>query len=113
MFLSVFLILFSTARLSAGQDAAQRATPSAVTLGDQHVYTIRTSIGPFTAPERAAATSGKLVQLMKDRKSDPDDIHPIEHDTSTDIVIGNLILATVTDADANAVAEPRDTLADA
>ena len=109
----VFLILFSTARLSAGQDAAaQPATSPVVTLGDQHVFTVRTSIGPFTAAERAAATSRKLIQLMKDRNSNPDDIHPIEHPNSTDIVSGDLILTTVTDADADAVAQPRDVLVD-
>lgn len=113
LLLGVFLILFGTARLFAEQVAAvQPATSSVVTLGDQHVYTIRTSIGPFTAAERAAATSGKLAQLMKDRRSNPDDIHAVEHDNSTDIVSGDLILATVTDADANAVARPRDTLVD-
>jgi small-conductance mechanosensitive channel len=86
-------------------------TPAIVAVGDQQTFTIRTSIGSFTAAERAAATSTRLNQLVKDLSRDPHDIHPVPHDHSTDIVLGDLILATITDADASASGQPRDALA--
>jgi small-conductance mechanosensitive channel len=85
-------------------------TPSTVTVGDQPVFTVRTSIGSFTAAERAAAVSARLNQLVKDSSRDPHDIHPVTHPYSTDIVLGDLVISTITEADATASGQPRDAL---
>ena len=104
---------FALSSPKALADATPPQSPSEssnVTLGDQTLFTIHTSIGPFTAAERASAAGIRLKQLMKDVHSNPHDIHSSPHSISTDIVSGNLILTTVTDADAAAVGEPRDVL---
>ena len=65
------------------------------------LFTVQTSLGPFTAQDRAAATSQRLTRLAQDLTASMDAITAVNGGTSTDIALGDRILLTVTDADAH------------
>ncbi len=77
-------------------------TPYPVTLGDQTLFTILTPIGPASAQMRAAAVSARLKEVMEDESHKPEDIHTVEYPGATQIVSGDIPIATITDADADA-----------
>jgi small-conductance mechanosensitive channel len=80
-------------------------------VGDQALFEIRAKLGPFTAQQRAQAVNGKLALLVKNLSVKPEDITADVDDASTDIMVGDVILTTVTDADATAAGIPRAALA--
>jgi small-conductance mechanosensitive channel len=82
-----------------------------VTVGDQILFPIRTRLGPFSPEDRAKAASTKLERLMKDVSVSSNAITVDEHETSSDIVAGEVIIMTVTDPDAAAAGLARSTLA--
>ncbi|HTR35044.1 MAG TPA: mechanosensitive ion channel family protein [Bryobacteraceae bacterium] len=86
-------------------------TGAPVTLDGRTLFTVRTSLGPFTAGERAAATSARVMELAKDLTIPVDAVGAAPSDTSTDIVARDRVLLTVTDADARAAGISRAALA--
>ena len=77
-------------------------TPYPVTLGDQTLFTVLTPIGPISAQTRAANASARLKEVMEDESHKPEDIHTVEYPGATQIVSGDIPIATITDADADA-----------
>ncbi len=110
---AVALLMFAAA--AYGQQPVQPdhklEPPANVLLGEQTLFAIRTRLGPFSQAERAAAASRKLARLMKDVLISPDAIVSEEHEASTGIVAGDLILITVTEGDAQAAQVGRAALA--
>ena len=80
-----------------------QAPPGAapVVVQGRTLFTVQTSLGPFTAQDRAAATSERLTRVAKDLTASIDAITAVNGGTSTDIALGDRILLTVTDADAH------------
>jgi small-conductance mechanosensitive channel len=93
------------------QTNADHKPATNVTVGDQTLFPIRTRLGPFSAEDRAKAASTKLERLMKDVSVSSNAITVDEHETSSDIVAGEVIIMTVTDPDAAAAGLSRSTLA--
>ncbi|WP_263357600.1 mechanosensitive ion channel family protein [Acidicapsa ligni] len=108
--LSLLLCVPAFAQTSS-QPAQNSQTPSAVVVGDQTLFSIRTRLGPFSAPERAEAATKRLENLVKDVEINPDTVTADQHETSTDIVSGDLIITTVTESDAQAAGIERSVLA--
>ncbi len=110
----IALVLSLSAHSLAAQESSEPAPPppGVVTLGDQTVFTIKTPVGPYTPQARASGTSTRLKQVMQDKNHDPKDIHTLEHLGATEIVSGDVIITTVTDADAAANATSRAILAE-
>lgn len=71
------------------------------------LFSVQTSLGPFSAQDRATATSQRLTRLAQDLTASVDSITAVNGGTSTDIVLGYRILLTVTDADATAAGKSR------
>jgi small-conductance mechanosensitive channel len=97
-----------------GQQTPQKATaaPGApVALDGRTLFTVQTSLGPFSAQERAAATSARLLALAKDLTVPIDAITAMPSATSTDIIARDRVLLTITDADAQAAQTSRAALA--
>jgi small-conductance mechanosensitive channel len=90
---------------------APATPPDVVSVGDQQLFTIRTSIGPFSAEARAQAATERLNRLVRNAALHPGDIVTSDHPFSTDIVLGNLVLTTITDEDAAAEGIQRPSLA--
>ena len=87
--------------------------PSAVvTLGDQSLFTIKTSIGPYSPEARASGISTRLEHIRRDTSHNPEDIHGEERLGATQIVSGDTIISIVTDADAVANSTSRALLAE-
>src|SRR5579871_487114 len=77
-------------------------TPYPVTLGDQTLFTVLAPIGPISAQTRAANASARLKEVMEDETHKPEEIHTVEYPGATQIVSGDIPIATITDADAAA-----------
>jgi small-conductance mechanosensitive channel len=83
---------------------------SVVTLGERTLFVVRTGVGPFSARDRAAAINARLRSVAADLEVPISAITAAPSDTSTDIVEHDLVLMTVTDADAQAAGTTRDQL---
>jgi small-conductance mechanosensitive channel len=91
--------------------AAQVSTkPAPVLFEGRTLFEIRTSLGPFTASERAAAVGQRLQSIAGDPLA-ARRIHTAEAREITNIMAGDLVLTTVTDADASAAGLTRRALA--
>ena len=93
--------------LSAIAWAQAPSGPAPVVVEGRTLFTVQTSLGPFTARDRAVATSGRLTLLAKDLTASLDAIAAVEGETSTDVTLGDRVLLTVTDADARAAGKSR------
>ncbi len=89
--------------------AATEGVP--VTLDGRTLFTVQANLGPFTARERAEATTTRLLDLAKDLTIPPEAIAAAPFDASTDIVARDRVLLTITDADAQAARTSRSDLA--
>ncbi|HEY1947668.1 MAG TPA: mechanosensitive ion channel domain-containing protein [Bryobacteraceae bacterium] len=107
----VFLLVCCACAQQNPQTNADHKTTANVTVGDQILFPIRTRLGPFSPENRAKAASTKLERLMKDVSISSDAITVDEHETSTDVVAGEVIIMTVTEPDAAAAGLSRSTLA--
>lgn len=98
---SLMVFLCSLARAQAPPPAAP------VVLEGRTLLVVHNSLGPFSAQERAAATSERLIRVAKDLTASLAAITAISAETSTDITLGDRVLLTVTDADASAAGKSR------
>lgn len=94
--------------MSAWAQAPSETAP--VIVEGRTLFTVQTSLGPFTAQDRAVATSGRLTLLAKDLTASLDAIAAVSGETSTDITLGDRVLLTVTDADARVAGKSRQEL---
>ena len=70
-------------------------------------------IGPLSAEERAVLAAGRVDQLVRDASVDPAALKLVHQETSSEIVLGERVLATLTDEDAAAAGLPRRQAAEA
>lgn len=94
---------------SAPAKAAEGGAP--VTLDGDTLFRVHANLGPFSAAERAAATSARLLALAKDLTIPIDAITLAPSDASTDIVARDRVLLSISDADAKAARTSRSELA--
>jgi small-conductance mechanosensitive channel len=111
LWLCLLLLLPLGAYSKQGPPATSEPKGSRVSVGDQALFEIRTKLGPFSTEERAQAADSKLARLVKDLTVSPDSITTDAAVTSTNIVAGDTIITTVTDADAAAAGVQRPVLA--
>ncbi len=90
--------------------AGQNAGAPVVSEG-QTLFTIRVSLGPFSAADRAAAAGARILQLARDLTIPVDAVTAAPSDSSTDLVARDRVLLTITDADAAAAGVTRAQLA--
>lgn len=103
--------------------AAPKGKPAAITspsppvvvepvlLDNKPVFTVSVGVLSFTPKERARAVSNRLEKLSRDRLLEIDLITVVESETTSDIVLQDRVLMTVTEADAKLHAKPRQELA--
>jgi len=82
-----------------------------VLFGDKTILTVSTGVFSFTPRERARAISNRLDKVSRDRLLPVDKIGVVEAETTSDIVLHDRVLMTVTEADAKAAGKPRQELA--
>lgn len=105
----VVLVTTALGQTTPGREAAGGGAP--VTLEGHTLFTVRTNLGPFSARDRANATSARLLDLAKDLTVPVDAISAAPSDTSTDIIAKDQVLLTISEADAQAAHTPRAQLA--
>jgi len=103
--------LVTAALCQTPPNGAAAATGAPVVLNGRTLFAMQTNIGPFSAQERAAATSARLLALAKDLTVPISAVRIAPSDESTDIAAGDRVLLTLTDADARAAHKPRNELA--
>jgi small-conductance mechanosensitive channel len=84
---------------------------AAVHLEGNTLFTIRARLGPFSPQDRARAINARLLSVAKDRDMPVDAIVLVPAANGSDIVAGDIILATVSDEDARLARTPRNELA--
>jgi small-conductance mechanosensitive channel len=99
----------SPAVVKPGQEAA--LSPNAVTLDGVTLFTVKDRILSFTAEERAKAISGRLEKIARMPVFALDSLGVVHGETSSDIIVGDLIVMSVSDADARLEGVPREALA--
>jgi small-conductance mechanosensitive channel len=103
------LLVGSAFAQTAAKSGAGEAAP--VALEGRPLFSVSTSLGPFSARDRAEAASARLRALAKDLTIPVSAVSIAPSDTSTGIVANDRVLLTVTDADAQAARMARDELA--
>lgn len=100
-----------TERRSNNNVATSESAPGAVTLDGKQLFVICTNLGPYTPASRAHNIIKRLDRLVADPDFDPGSVSSVNTESSTDIVAGDIILVSVTDADAKIVGRNRQELA--
>ncbi|MGH7734188.1 MAG: hypothetical protein ACREOE_10930, partial [Gemmatimonadales bacterium] len=89
----------------AGAGPAPVGAP--VVFAGDTLFSLYGNLGAFTAEERAAAVMGRLEQAAGEVRSGADSIGVVDADTHTDLVVGDVVLMSVLDADAKAAGTSR------
>lgn len=96
----------------SGQDTAalpQRTGAPVVYDGDTLFY-VETRIGPFAPEDRASAIMQRLARAADDPERAADTVALVESDGTTDLMLGDVVVMTVTAADAQVAGMNRDAL---
>ncbi|GFE60692.1 mechanosensitive ion channel family protein [Geobacter sp. AOG2] len=91
-----------TAQLPEGQ----------VVLDGKTIFNIKERVLSFTPADRARAISGRLANILKDPLFRTDSITTIDGEATTDILVGDTVLMSVTESDSKAEGKPRKELAE-
>lgn len=90
---------------------AEKPAGAPVRFGEEDLFSIYASFGPFTPQDRARVITQRLTRLANDPGTDLQRITTVDREQSTDIVLGETILVAVTDADAQPLGKTRQVLA--
>lgn len=108
---SVVLLLLAASPL-AGQDTTSAPPAGApVVFRRDTLFALHGQIGAFTAVERAAAVSDRLRRVAALLGAGRDSIVVVEGVAHTELLVGDLVLMTVLDADAAPLGRPRPEVA--
>lgn len=90
---------------------AEKPAGAPVRFGEEDLFSIYASFGPFTPQDRVRVIAQRLTRLANDPGTDLQRITTVDREQSTDIVLGETILVAVTDADAQPLGKTRQVLA--
>lgn len=118
----VLVALLVTAGVCSASPATRQAEkPLAVTppqsaeepvlLDNKQILTVSVGVLSFTPRERAEAISDRLDKVSRDRLLPVDQVAVVDAETTSDIVLQDRVLMTVTEADARGADKPRQELA--
>ena len=81
-----------------------------VNLGKTTLFELHHGIGAFSLEERVSALEARISSLAKDRRIDINQLTTEEFENSTNVMLGDRVIVTLTDRDAKAVALQRQVL---
>src|SRR5262249_38309584 len=87
----------------------EAVSPGVVVIEGRPVLTVYESVGTLTPEQRASGIAARIVSFAASGGS-PDSIRFQQHDAWTEIFIGNVLMMSVTDADARMAGKPRQHL---
>lgn len=114
LFYSLLALFITTGPLHAAPpstNAPVAQTSAPVLLGGKELFSITTGVFSYTPADRAQTISNRLLAVARDRQLTVDQITLDDHATSTDIILQDRVLMTVTDQDAEAAGRKRPQLA--
>ncbi len=82
-----------------------------VTFRGEVLFQVRAPIGTLAPPERAAAIEKRIADVAAGSSDALDAIRVIERDRTTDVLVGDKTIASVTDADADPTGRTRQQVA--
>ena len=97
------------------EPSAENKTPSPgvpVIYRGQEVGRIYRAYGPYSPEERARAAAERIDWLVRDDSIAPEDIRIVHLATSSELSVGDRVIAVTTDEDAKAVGLPRKQVAE-
>jgi len=111
--LLVFLFSVGLAASVRGQQADTIQVPrgAPVVLGQDTLFYIATRFGPFNAEERARAVSERLARIADDAQRADDSVSTAREEGVVSILVGDLVITSITQGDATAAGIPQDSLA--
>jgi len=109
-----FITLISTTVLCAQENIkpVEVETGAPVILMDETLFYVYDRIGPFSPKDRADGITRRLTKVLKDPFAKIDEIIASQGETTTDILIGDQVLMTITDGDAKSTGKTRQELAE-
>ena len=124
-FVASIILCFSTtiAPLSATYAQAPTPTPTQtpatatvnkaahVDLGGEELFKIQAGVGAFSPEERADAVSNRILKIADDPTIAVERITIDDKPLTTNLIVNNRLLLTITDADARAADQSRQDLA--
>ncbi|MEP6933813.1 MAG: mechanosensitive ion channel domain-containing protein [Nitrospirota bacterium] len=108
--LSTLLLLFP---IVSTLDAAPPVSEALVRIGDQTIFTIHTGLGNIDPATRAEAIEARLARLAQAPTSTNQRITVEDHEHTSYVVTPDEVLFVVTESEATAAGQPRQTLAEA
>jgi len=105
----------TTAPAPRQADSAAALTPAVgapVVFRGDTLLVVLTRIGPFTPSERAAAIAARVARFASRVATGADSVAVADGEGATDLLVGQDIVMSVTDADARAAGQPRRALAE-
>ncbi len=109
---TLLIALIVTMAGPARAQAQPRRSGAAVVLDKQTLFYLYARVGSFTAADRAKLVSERLAAIGDRRSLSLANIATLHDGQASDIVIGEMPIAQITDRDASALGIPRERLAD-
>jgi len=100
----------ATQQTAPAQDTAAAPDRAAVTLRGRTLFYVQERVLAYSPEERAKAIAERLDKIYKDPLS-VDEVTVAEGDNTTDLVIGDRVIMSITERDARAAGKPREELA--
>lgn len=85
---------------SLSQAPASPFVGAPVVIADETLFLLYDKIGPFTQQERARAIAQRVTQLVKDPFGRSYPVTAVDHETTSEILYGDVVVMTVTNRDA-------------
>jgi small-conductance mechanosensitive channel len=108
--LAILLVFVLTPMSLRGQAQVDTTKAPVIFAGDT-LFFLQARIGPFSPQDRADAIINRMAKISKDPLARIDTLATSEGETSTDILSDDMVIMTVTDADAAAAGRTRQQLA--
>ncbi|MGA7990708.1 MAG: mechanosensitive ion channel family protein [Thermoanaerobaculia bacterium] len=99
---------------TASSAASPEPTPAGapVVVDGKTLFRVTDRLGPFSAAERAAAVTERIEKLARTRFAGDVTVTVADNETTTDLLLGDRVIATVSDADAASAGTGRHELAE-
>jgi small-conductance mechanosensitive channel len=108
---ALLLLLAGSAVGQTAQDTTQQPPGAPVVLHGDTLWVVRAPLGPFTPQDRAAAVLARLTRLARVPGASRDSVRVVDEGATTSILVGDIVVTTITEADAAAAGKSRAALA--
>ena len=111
--LATFLIVLSTSLISSQEPASndQKIDGVPVVLAEEPLFVIQAQIGSFSPEDRAQAITNRIANIAQEPSVQVESLQIEEQEGTSNIILGEKVIVTLTEADAKAARKNRQELA--